>query len=302
MRISTLQMHRQGVNSILDLQSQLFRTQQQLSTGKRMINSADDPTGSARLVGLSESATVTEQYQRNIQHLQSRLELEDTVLASVGDNLQRARELAVQALNDTNSAEDRVAIAKEVRQIMDQVLGVANSKDGQGEYLFAGFQAQNIPFSHDGVGNFSYAGDQGQRQIQVGPTRQLAYGDSGLDVFMKVADASGTVAHEDVFSTLYKLASDLEADAPSDTTLDQLDNALEHLVGFRATAGARLNAAQSQKDINESFLLQLEQTRSNIEDLDYADAATRLSQESVALQAAQQAFVRVQNLNLFNFL
>ena len=128
MRISTLQIHRQGVNSILDLQTQLFRTQQQLSTGKRMITPADDPTGSAQLLGLSESAAVTEQYQRNIQHLQSRLELEDSVLASVGDNLQRARELAVQALNDTNSAEDRVAIAREVRQITDQVLAVANSK------------------------------------------------------------------------------------------------------------------------------------------------------------------------------
>ena len=302
MRIGTLQMFRQGVNSILDQQTQLFRTQQQLATGKRVANPADDPSGAARLVGLSESARVTEQYQRNIEHLQTRLEQEDSVLASVGDNLQRARELAVQGLNDTNSVEDRAAIAKEIRQITDQVLALANTRDGQGEYLFAGFQGQNTPFSHDGVGNFSYAGDQGQRQIQVGPTRQLAYGDSGLDVFMKVADASGTVAYEDVFSTLYNLATDLEADAPSDATLDQLDNAMEHLVGFRATAGARLNAAQTQKDINESFLLQLEQTRSNIEDLDYADAAARLSQESVALQAAQQAFVRVQNLNLFNYI
>lgn len=302
MRIGTLQMFRQGINSILEQQTQLFRTQQQLATGKRVINPSDDPSGSARLVGLSESAAVTEQYQRNIDHLQARLEQEDTVLASVGDGLQRARELAVQALNDTNSAEDRIALAKEVRQIMDQLLGLANTRDAQGEYLFAGFQGQDIPFSHDGVGNFSYAGDQGQRQIQVGPTRQLAYGDSGLDVFMKIEDASAAVAYEDVFSTLYNLATDLEANAPNATTLDQLDNALEHLVEFRATAGARLNAAQTQKDINESFLLQLEQTRSNIEDLDYAEAATRLSQESVALQAAQQAFVRVQNLNLFNYI
>ncbi|MGB5729305.1 MAG: flagellin, partial [Thiogranum sp.] len=84
--------------------------------------------------------------------------------------------------------------------------------------------------------------------------------------------------------------------------LDQMDTVMDHLLGFRATAGARLNALESQEDINGALLVQLEQTRSTIEDLDYAEAATRLSQESVILQAAQQSFVKVQNLNLFNFL
>ncbi|MCG6863993.1 MAG: flagellar hook-associated protein 3, partial [Thiogranum sp.] len=66
--------------------------------------------------------------------------------------------------------------------------------------------------------------------------------------------------------------------------------------------GARLNAIDSQATINGALLEQLNATRSNIEDIDYAEAASRLSQQSVTLQAAQQAFVRVQNLNLFNFL
>jgi flagellar hook-associated protein 3 FlgL len=105
-----------------------------------------------------------------------------------------------------------------------------------------------------------------------------------------------------VFSTLYKLASDLEADAPDPASLDQIDAAMGHLLGFRATTGARLNALDSQKGINGALLDQLESTRSTIEDLDYAEAASRLSQQSITLQAAQQAFVKVQNLNLFNFL
>jgi len=300
MRIGTLQLFRQGVNAILDQQTRLVGTQLQLASGKRINKPSDDPTGAAQILGLSESLKVTEQYQKNIEHARSRLELEDAALGSVGDALQRARELAVQGLNDTNGAQDRAAIAQEIRQLTDEVLGLANRKDGAGEYLFAGFQGQNAPFSHDGSGNFSYAGDQGQRQLQVGPARQVADGDSGLDVFMKVPAAGG--GFEDVFSTLYKLATDLEANAPNAGSLDQIDAAMDHLLGFRATAGARLNAIDSQATINGALLEQLNATRSNIEDLDYAEAASRLSQQSLTLQAAQQAFVKVQNLNLFNFL
>jgi len=300
MRIGTLQLFRQGVNAILDQQTRVAETQLQLASGKRINKPSDDPTGAAQILGLSESLKVTEQYQKNIEHARSRLELEDAALGSVGNALQRARELAVQGLNDTNGAQDRAAIAQEIRQLTDEVLGLANRKDGAGEYLFAGFQGQNAPFSHDGSGNFSYAGDQGQRQVQVGPARQVADGDSGLDVFMKVAAAGG--GFEDVFSTLYKLATDLEANAPNAASLDQIDAAMDHLLGFRATAGARLNAIDSQASINGALLEQLNATRSSIEDIDYAEAASRLSQQSVTLQAAQQAFVKVQNLSLFNFL
>lgn len=300
MRIGTLQLFRQGINAILDQQTRLARTQLQLATGKRINAPADDPTGSAQLLGLSESIKVTGQYQRNIDHVRSRLELEDTALGSVGDALQRTRELTVQALNDTNGPEDRKAIAQEVRQLMNEVMGLANRKDANGEYLFGGFQGQNPPISHNGSGTFSYAGDQGQRQLQVGPERQVADGDSGLDVFMKVPVGGG--GFEDVFSTLYNLATDLEADAPNANSLNQIDAAMNHLLGFRATAGARLNAVDSQNTINSALLEQLENTRSTIEDLDYVEAASRLSQQSVTLQAAQQAFVRVQDLNLFNYL
>jgi len=302
MRIGTLQLFRQGLNSMLDQQSTLAETQLQLSTGKRINTPSDDPTGAAQLLGLSESAKLTEQYQLNIQQLQANLPLEDSLLGSVVDNLQRARELAIQGLNDTNSQQDRAAIAKEVRQITAQVLGLANRKNSNGEYIFGGFQGNTRPFSDNGAGVFSYAGDQGQRSLQIGPDRKMANGDSGLDVFMKVPDASGATPFQDVFTTLNTLATDLEADTPNALSLDQLDNALEHIVGFRATVGARLNAVDNQESVNSGLLLQLAGTRSSIEDLNLVSAAANLSQQTAILQAAQQAFVRVQSLNLFNFL
>ena len=300
MRIGTLHMFRLGISSILDQQTRLLKTQNQLAVGKRIVNPADDPTGSAQLIGLSETAKTTAQFQRNILAVRTRLELQDGALGSIGDALQRVRELTVAGLNDTNGAGERIAIAAEVRQLADHVMGLTNRKDGNGQYMFAGFQVLSVPFSETAPGVFSYAGDQGQRQIQIGAGRQLADGDSGQAVFMDIADGGG--GFEDIFTTLENLATDLEANAPNGSSLDQIDRAMDHLLGFRATAGARLSALESQESINGALLVQLEQTRSTIEDLDYAEAATRLSQESVILQAAQQSFVKVQNLNLFNYL
>ena len=300
MRIGTLHMFRQGVNSILDQQTRLLKTQNQLAVGKRIVNPSDDPTGSAQLIGLSETTKTTAQFQRNILAARTRLELQDSALGFVGDALQRVRELTVAGLNDTNGADERIAIAAEVRQLAGHVMGLANRKDGNGQYMFAGFQVLTVPFSETAPGVFSFAGDQGQRQIQIGPGRQLADGDSGQAVFMDIADGGG--GFEDIFTTLENLATDLEANAPNGSSLEQMDRVMDHLLGFRATAGARLNALESQENINGALLVQLEQTRSTLEDLDYAEAATRLSQESVILQAAQQSFVKVQNLNLFNFL
>ena len=299
MRIGTLQMFRQGVNSILDQQTKLFETQNQLSTGKRINSPSDDPTGAAQLIGLSESAKSTTQYQANILAARSRLELEDTALGSVGDALQRVRELTIQALNDTNGVTERTAIAAEVRQLADEVIGLANRKDENGQFMFAGFQVLTQSFTKT-VAGANYNGDQGQRQIQIGPARQLADGDSGQAIFMDIADGGG--GFESIFATLETLATDLEANTPNGASLDQLDRAMNQFLGFRATIGARLNALDNQEKINDAMLLQLEETRSVVEDLNYAEAASRLSRQSITLQAAQQAFVKVQNLNLFNYI
>jgi flagellar hook-associated protein 3 FlgL len=300
MRIGTLQMFRQGINSMLEQQTKLFETQNQLSTGKRINSPSDDPTGAAQLVGLSESTKLTAQYQENILAARTRLELEETALGSAGDTLQRVRELTVQALNDTNGASERTAIAVEVRQLADEMMGLANSKDGSGQFMFAGFQVLTTPFSEAPPGTFNYNGDQGQRQIQIGPARQIADGDSGQAVFMDIPDGGG--GFESIFATLETLATDLEANTPNGASLDQIDRAMDQFLGFRASTGARLNALDNQEKINEALLIQLEKTRSVVEDLDYAEAASRLSRESVTLQAAQQAFVKIQDLNLFNFI
>lgn len=299
MRIATTQIFQQSMNSLLDQQAKLARTQQQISSGERLLSPADDPVAAARILDLESVTAQIDQYQSNADAAEARLTREETALSSAVDLLQRVRDLAVRANNDTLSAEDRGAIAVEVRATLDGLLQLANTRDANGEYLFAGYRTDTEPFSHDGAGTFSYAGDDGQRSHQIGATRQLVSGDPGSAVFMGLTTASGT---DSVFGVLYDFAADLDADAPDPATLTDLDAALDQVLTVQASIGGRMNALDDQRGINESFKLTTETTRSQLADLDYAEAITRFNLQLTALEAAQQTFVKVQGLSLFNYL
>ena len=300
MRISTSWIFQQGVNTMLDHQTELANTQQQLATGQRILNPSDDPSASTRVLELNQMIETTKQYQRNADFAETRLNLEETVLTGVGDILQRVRELAVGALNDTMTAADRNAVAVEVRGNLDALLQLANSKDATGEYLFSGNKIGTPAFSDNGAGNYSYDGDQGIRSLQIGPTRQVSVGDTGASVFMEVDNGAGGVAS--MFEALYDFAVDLEANAPSGTTLTRLDSAIEEVLETRASIGARLNSIDSQRSTNDAFDLMMRENRSSLEDLDYAEAISRFERQILALQASQQSFVKIQGLSLFNYL
>jgi flagellar hook-associated protein 3 FlgL len=300
MRISTSQIYQQGVNTMLDAQSKLAKTQQQLATGQRILAPSDDPFAATRILQLNQVIETTGQYQRNANLADVRLGLEENALSDIGDVLQRVRELAVRANNDTLSAGDRSAMAQEVRTSLDGLLQLANTQDSNGEYLFAGFQIESQPFSDDGAGNFTYNGDQGVRSLQIGANRKVSIGDSGDAVFMRIDDGTGGISS--MFDTLYEFAVDLEANNPSTTTLTRMDSALDAVLTTRSSIGARMNAIENQRNANDSFSLVLQENRSTLGDLDYAEAVSRFEQQTLALQASQQSYIKIEGLSLFNYL
>ncbi len=401
MRISTGQIFQQGVNALLEQQAALSKTQLQLSSGQRILTPSDDPAGAAQELNLRQFIDTTQQYQANSDAAKARLSLEESTLSSATDLLQRVRELAVQANNATQTDETRRGIAQEVRRRLEELSALANTKDANNEYIFAGFKAQTLPFTSNGSGGVDYNGDQGGRYLQIAPSVQVAVGDTGADVFQLIRNgngsfttldnpgntgtgiidpgsvngtfvpdvytvafsqplptspvtytvtgaasglvASGTYtsggtigfngvqtsvsglpangdsftispsANQDMFATLQNFINALEAGAATpkaqanfnnaaNRALIDLDQALGNILKVRASVGARLNVIDSQRDANDAFLLQLQQTLSNVQDLDYAEAVSRLNRQLLALQAAQQTFVKVQNLSLFNFI
>jgi flagellar hook-associated protein 3 FlgL len=299
MRISTAQIFRQSVDAMLDRQRELSQTELQVASGKRILNPSDDPSATVRILDLKETQQRLLQFQRNADAATAKLDQEETALQGMENLLQRVRELAVQGNNDPLGAEGRSAVAAEIRQHIDSFLQLANTQDANGEYVFAGFQSQTTPFSHDGVGNFSYHGDSGQRMLKIGESREVAVGDPG-SIFMDFAAAAGGTTN--VGEVLYRLATNLEAGNGDPEALSDIDTALGSLLNLRAKVGARMNAIDDQKDANDAFDLAVTTVRSSLEDLDYAEAISRFNQQLTALQAAQQSFIKIQDMSLFNFM
>ena len=306
MRVSTAQMQDRAVTAMLDRQADISKTQVQLATGKRILAASDDVYGTTQALAIKQVIATHEQYQVNSNILENRLQQEETTLTHVTDVLQRARELSIQAQNTIYSASDRANLAFEVRGLLDESLALANSVDSDGEYIFAGFNVDTAPFVAvenpvgSGLYDYNYTGDLGQRRIQVGASRQIATGDPGQDVFIDVPESGGGT--RSIFETLEQLAIDLETNTPDPTVTDDLLLGIQHMAEYLAKVGGRLAANDNHRSLNADIILQGNSTLSEVQDLDYAEAVSRMNLQMVGLEASQQSFSRIQNLSLFNFL
>jgi flagellar hook-associated protein 3 FlgL len=289
-----------GIQSMLDRQSAVSRAQMQISTGKRILSPKDDPPGAAYALDLRTTISQVEQYQDNAIRAEARLELQEATLKGVDDLMPRIMELAIQGQSDTYTPAARQAIAQELRQLNDELMALANTQDSDGEYIFAGYDADAIPFSNPADGVFAYSGDMGTRSLQISATRQVQDRENGFDVFMNIETAAA--GRRNVFETVHGIIAGLEADAPNSAYMDDLQLAQEHMISVRARGGARLNSIDEQQIINDEFIYTMEKALSNTEDLDMAEAVSRFEQDLVALQAAQQTFNMVQGLSLFDYL
>lgn len=190
MRISTNTVYEQSITTLQQQQENLLKTQQQVSTGRRVLTPADDPVAAARALEVSQAASANAQYAVNRNSAKSSLGLEESALQSLTSLIQDVRTATIGAGNPVLSNSDRAAMATELRGRLDQLTGLANSTDGTGQYLFSGYQGNTKPFALTATGA-QYAGDQGQRLVQVGAARQIGIGDSGSDIFERIETGNG---------------------------------------------------------------------------------------------------------------
>ncbi len=320
MRVATSTAYSQGVSAMNTQNFKLNKTMLQLSTGKRIVTPSDDPAGAARVLGLNQAKSRTEQFQDNIDVLKSSLQVEETALDSIVNTLQRVRELTIQANNDTYDASQRAAISLEIQEHFEAITGFANTTNGNGEFLFGGYNNRDVPFENV-AGVVNYRGDQGQQLLQISATRQVASGNNGFDTFMNLRGSdNGSNPADGIPMSIFAIVKELQVTLENNDgvisgvvgaetfhetmsrTIGNIDVALGQIVDIEASIGARLNAIESQENANEDYLVQLATTLSNTQDLDYNEAISRLEQEQIGLQASQQTFTKIQGLSLFNFL
>ena len=288
------------------VQNQLAKSQAQLAQGKQVINASDAPNQSSTIQRLQSLLSRQESYQSSLNTVRTRLQGEEIVLQSVGDLIVRAKEVALQGANDTLNAGNREALAKEMQALRDQMLSLANTKDSNGNYLFAGSRVKQPAFSETANGSPVYLGDQTHMNVRVGEQRSIAVNRTGTDAFVPVAriDKGGTSVGVGFFKVMDDLIAGLK-EVNGDNIrrgVGELDTLQTGVSEAQAQVGTNLNVVDQQNSVIEDTTLNLKTTLSSIEDLDFATAITKMNQQMISLEAAQSSFAKISQLSLFNYI
>ena len=192
MRISSSTLFENGVSNMLARQQEVVETQAHISTGRRVLAPSDDPVAAAQMLDVAEAKALNQQYADNAAAVKSRLGLQEASLAAITRLIQDVRTLTVQAGDGALSAADLRSIAESVNGRYQELIGLANSTDGSGEYLFAGFRTATTPFAETAPGVVAYLGDEGRREVAVSDSRSIALNDPGSDVLLRIKNGNGT--------------------------------------------------------------------------------------------------------------
>ncbi|AOE64558.1 flagellar hook-associated protein 3 [Pseudomonas corrugata] len=190
MRISTSQFYESTAANYQKNFANVVKTSEEASSLVRVNTAADDPVGASRLLQLGTQASMLSQYETNANTIKATLGTTEAVMTSIGNVLQRAKELAVGAGNAGYTDADRQANASELGQIEEQLLTLMNSKDENGKYIFAGSKGDTVPFTRNNDGTYSYNGDQVTLDLPVGDTMSMATNSTGWEVFQQAVNTS----------------------------------------------------------------------------------------------------------------
>jgi flagellar hook-associated protein 3 FlgL len=180
-----------GEQAISTAESQLMQTQLQLSSGKQINSPSDNPIGAANVASLSGTVSQLTQFQSNQNEAQMQLNQADSAMTSLVNLVTSAQQTLVQAGDGSYSDGQRQALVQQLQGDLNQMVGLANTSDGQGGYLFAGAQQSAPPFSQLG-NNVTYGGDSTLQSVQVSQNRQLQIKFSGDDIFQKIRPGNGS--------------------------------------------------------------------------------------------------------------
>ncbi|WP_233840657.1 flagellar hook-associated protein FlgL [Dyella sp. 2HG41-7] len=192
MRISTSWMYQEQLNTMLNQQSTLAQTQNEVSTGNAINVASDNPVGAAQIVGLNHILAENTQYSSNIDSATTRLSSETSTLSSVSDLYNSVNDIGLGAINSAMSSSDLSNMATQLTQYRNQLMQLANTTDANGQALFAGTSTTTTPFVSNSSGGVSYVGNNQQQFTAIGSGLQVASGDSGSGLFMALPAGNGS--------------------------------------------------------------------------------------------------------------
>ncbi len=314
MRISSNLFFQTGVNSINAQQSDLVHLYKQVGSGKRMVTPSDDPLAAAKAINVSQTLAMSERYAANRAVATRNLGMQENILNSVTLQLQDVKTRLVEAGNGTISDIDRLALAEVLETTREGLVNLANSTDGNGQYLFSGAAGGTEPFAYVAIDptdpnsakTWKYQGSDHERLVQVDQTRQMNSADTGLKIFSHDGTDDSNLFNvlDNVIAALRQPHVDADAADDFRTALDSamvdVDKIYNNVLSVRSSGGTRINELSALDSSGSSRILDYKKQLSELEDLDYYTAITQLQLRTTALEAASAAFTKIQNTSLFN--
>lgn len=313
MRISTQMMYQQNMRGITNSQAEWMKYGEQMSTGKRVINPSDDPIAASQAVVLSQAQSENSQFALARTFATQKVSLEENVLNQVTTAIQSAQEKIVSAGNGTLSDDDRASLATDLQGIRDQLMNLANSTDGNGRYIFAGYKKETAPFAQaDGT----YNGGTENITQQVDASRSMTIGHTGNKIFDKITsnavpEPNNGTSETNLFKMLDSAIASLNSPVGDDATLKEqakavidktnrgLKNSLNNVLSVRAELGTQLKELESLDSLGTDRALGQTQQMSNLVDVDWNAAISSYVMQQAALQASYKAFTDMQGMSLF---
>lgn len=316
MRMSTSMIYQQNLSGVTNNQSLWMQSGQQLSSGKRVLYPSDDPLAASQAVMISQSISENSQYALARTFARQNISMEETVLRSAADGIKDMKTLIVNAGDGTISDNDRDSLATQLQGLKDQLLSQANSTDGNGRFIFAGFANDKPPFV-DQNGTVAYQGSNSAIEQKVDANRTMTVGHTGSSVFMSLTsnvkpEPDGSPSETNVFKSIDMAlkalktplqgadeATRAQVTADLDKASRGLDNSYNNVLSTSAVLGTQLQ----ELDVLDSIGIENNTANQNqltaLVDADVVEAISSYYMQQAALQASYKTFSDMQGMSLF---
>ena len=313
MRISTQMMYDQNMRGITDSQGKWLSYGEQMSTGKRVNRPSDDPIAASQAVVLSQSQSQNSQFALARTFASQKVSLEDNVLSQVNAAITSAKEKLVNAGNGTLSDDDRLSLASDLQGIRDQLMNLANSADGNGRYIFAGYKTEAPPFD---AATGDYNGGTQAISQQVDTARNMVISHTGQQIFESITSNAkelpgGGYGETNMFKILdtaisalkvpvdnNPAAAEVQNKAISDAQVG-ITNTQNNVLTVVADVGTKMNELEKLDNLGDDRALGQTQQMSDLIDVDWNSAISSYTMQQAALQASYKAFSDMQGMSLF---
>jgi flagellar hook-associated protein 3 FlgL len=296
------------------------------STLKRLMKPSDDPIGNVDLLSIRSQNIDSAQYMRNAGFAQTQLSYTENVLDGISEIINKAKELAIGQASSIYAPEVRQGVAKEIHQLRQQLLSMANKRIGN-RYLFAGQKVLTRPFDQNG----KFQGDTNRINVEISKDLYLPINIHGQELFFSSVKkpveksdvdlkppeigispeidimrkpASVEEVPMSMFDELRGLENALITDNPQiiQNLLERLDDSLDRIVAVRTKIGALMNTITNSEANIEKDKVANETQKSKIEDADVAELFGELHKEQNVLKATYKASSNLMNTSLMDFL